>query len=85
MDLRFNLFNIAQRCVSSTALDFLLKPVARERLATAIQKSVSTQNILVQPAIASTPKTRTDQIFVRDGERCHFIKLSNLHLISVNM
>jgi two-component system LytT family response regulator len=73
----------ALRAFEFNALDYLLKPVTHERLAAAIQKSISKQHNPAQPAIASTPKTRTDQIFVRDGERCHFIKLSDLRLISV--
>ncbi len=73
----------ALRAFEFNALDYLLKPVTHERLAAAIQKSIGKQNTPAQPAIASTPKTRTDQIFVRDGEHCHFIKLSELHLISV--
>ena len=73
----------ALRAFEFNALDYLLKPVTHERLAAAIQKSISKQNTSVLPAIASTPKTRTDQIFVRDGEHCHFIRLSDLRLISV--
>ncbi len=73
----------ALRAFEFNALDYLLKPVTHERLAAAIQKSISKQYNPAQPAITSTPKTRTDQIFVRDGERCHFIKLSDLRLISV--
>lgn len=73
----------ALRAFKFNALDYLLKPVTHERLAAAIQKSISKQHNPAQPAIASAPKTRTDQIFVRDGERCHFIKLSDLRLINV--
>jgi two-component system LytT family response regulator len=73
----------ALRAFEFNALDYLLKPVTHERLAAAIQKSISKQNTPAQPTIASTPKTRTDQIFVRDGEHCHFIRLSDLRLISV--
>lgn len=73
----------ALRAFEFNALDYLLKPVTHERLAAAIQKSISKHNIPVQPTIASAPKTRTDQIFVRDGEHCHFIRLSDLRLISV--
>lgn len=73
----------ALRAFEFNALDYLLKPVTQERLTAAIQKSISKQNTPAQPTITSTPKTRTDQIFVRDGERCHFIRLSDLRLISV--
>jgi two-component system LytT family response regulator len=73
----------ALRAFDVNALDYLLKPVTHERLEAAIQKSVNNQNALAQPAATTPLKTRTDQIFVRDGERCHFIKLNDLHLISV--
>lgn len=73
----------ALRAFEFNALDYLLKPVTHERLAAAIQKSSSKQNAPTQPIMASPPKTRTDQIFVRDGEHCHFIRLSDLRLISV--
>lgn len=74
----------ALRAFEFNALDYLLKPVTHERLSTAIQKSIGKQNIPIQRAIANTPKTRTDQIFVRDGEHCHFIRLNDLRLISVD-
>ncbi|HOY22220.1 MAG TPA: LytTR family DNA-binding domain-containing protein [Cellvibrio sp.] len=73
----------ALRAFEFNALDYLLKPVTLERLAAAIQKSTNNQNSPTQLSIANTPKTRTDQIFVRDGEQCHFIKLSDLRLINV--
>lgn len=73
----------ALRAFEFNALDYLLKPVTHERLAAAIQKSISKQNNPTQLAVSTAPKTRTDQIFVRDGEHCHFIRLSDLRLISV--
>jgi two-component system LytT family response regulator len=73
----------ALRAFEFNALDYLLKPVTHERLAAALQKSTSKQSAPVQPTVAIAPKTRTDQIFVRDGEHCHFIRLSDLRLISV--
>ncbi len=73
----------ALRAFEFNALDYLLKPVTHERLAAALQKSISKHNNSVQPAITTALKTRTDKIFVRDGEHCHFIRLSDLRLISV--
>lgn len=73
----------ALRAFEFNALDYLLKPVTHERLAAAIQKSLSKQNNPAQPAPVTAPKTRTDQIFVRNGEHCHFIRLSDLRLITV--
>jgi len=73
----------ALRAFEINALDYLLKPVTRERLEAAIQRSFSRQHNDAQPAISKPVKTRTDQIFVRDGEHCHFIRLSDLRLINV--
>jgi len=73
----------ALRAFEFNALDYLLKPVTHERLAAAIQKSIPQQKNSLQPVILNAPKTRTDQIFVRDGEHCHFIRLSDLRLINV--
>lgn len=73
----------ALRAFEFNALDYLLKPVTHERLAAAMQKSINKQNNSVEATTVRTPKTRTDQIFVRDGEHCHFIRLSDLRLISV--
>jgi two-component system LytT family response regulator len=60
------------------ALDYLLKPIESARLGEAIQKvkrtlekeRVSKQDVL----------TRDDQVFVKDGERCWFVKLEEVRL-----
>lgn len=70
----------ALRAFEFNALDYLLKPVTAERLQAALERAAN------KPLAASntpTPKSRNDQIFVRDGEHCHFIRLSDLHLITV--
>lgn len=73
----------ALRAFEFNALDYLLKPVTYERLEAAIQRSISKQTATDQISAPAQPKTRTDQIFVRDGEHCHFIRLSDLRLINV--
>lgn len=73
----------ALRAFEFNALDYLLKPVTHDRLEAAIQKSLTKQKSLDQSPIISAPKTRSDQIFVRDGEHCHFIRLSDLRLVNV--
>ncbi|RYY04650.1 MAG: response regulator transcription factor [Gammaproteobacteria bacterium] len=73
----------ALRAFEVNALDYLLKPITHERLEVAIQRSRSKQNGIDQISTPTQPKTRTDQIFVRDGEHCHFIRLSDLRLINV--
>lgn len=63
------------------ALDYLLKPIELERLAEAIKKV----NDDTQPAsepVADQPKKlgATDQVFVKDGEKCWFVKLEKIRL-----
>ncbi|HVY23612.1 MAG TPA: LytTR family transcriptional regulator DNA-binding domain-containing protein [Steroidobacteraceae bacterium] len=69
----------AVRAFEFNALDYLLKPVTPERLADALQK-------LVRPGL-KMPQRAMDQesrIFVRDGERCHFVKLRDIYLVNVD-
>lgn len=73
----------ALRAFEFNALDYLLKPVTRERLESAIQRCQKKQQALEAVPTIQLPKTRNDQIFVRDGEHCHFIRLSDLRLINV--
>jgi two-component system LytT family response regulator len=72
----------ALRAFEFNALDYLLKPVTAERLHQALQRAQK----LRATTTASTPekiKTRDDQIFIRDGEHCHFVRLHELRLLSV--
>jgi two-component system LytT family response regulator len=73
----------ALRAFEVNALDYLLKPVEPKRLADAIHK--------LQQAEAREQKTtgeftnnsilgEHDQVFVKDGERCWFVKLSEIRL-----
>lgn len=73
----------ALRAFEFNALDYLLKPVTRERLEAAIARRQHNQPSAPITHVNNAPKTRTDQIFVRDGEHCHFIRLSDLRLINV--
>jgi len=53
-----------------SALDYLLKPVAGERLAAALAK--------VHPA---SPRGRLEQVFIREGERCWIVHLPDVFLL----
>jgi two-component system LytT family response regulator len=53
------------------ALDYLLKPIASERLAAALER--------VRPAQPTKP--RLEQVFVRDGERCWIVRLADVFLM----
>jgi two-component system LytT family response regulator len=61
----------AVRAFEVSALDYLLKPVAPERLAAAIDRALSTYK----------PSLTTDRVFVRDGERCWFVRLADVGVI----
>ncbi len=71
----------ALKAFEVSALDYLQKPIAPERLAAAIAK-VSEHRAL--PLSESTVKNAADaerQIFVRDGDRCWFVTIKNIALM----
>ena len=57
------------------ALDYLLKPVASDRLAAALEKARA------QAAAAAPKLTLQHQIFIKDGERCWFVKVQDIVLL----
>jgi two-component system LytT family response regulator len=64
------------------ALDYLMKPIDPPRLAEAIQK-IQGLEWRRSSAVALLPLTtlgEKDQVFVKDGERCWFVKLSEIRL-----
>lgn len=74
----------ALKAFEVNALDYLLKPVEPKRLADAIHKLNATEaNSYGFAPSAETNKsllTENDQVFVKDGERCWFVKLSDIRL-----
>src|SRR5215212_7578344 len=71
----------ALKAFEVNALDYLLKPVEPKRLADAIQKLhiTESQEGTVEH-INRTMLAENDQVFVKDGERCWFVKLNEIRL-----
>ncbi|GAB3226617.1 LytTR family DNA-binding domain-containing protein [Hymenobacter seoulensis] len=85
----------ALRAFEVNALDYLLKPIQENRLAPALQKAYAKHAAAVPalaPALVPTlpeepapaPLTEHDQVFVKDGERCWFVRLSDIRLFEIN-
>jgi two-component system LytT family response regulator len=68
----------ALRAFEFNALDYLLKPVTSARLIQALER-------LHKPPEKKNESVKTgdDQIFIRDGEHCHFVRLHEVRLLSV--
>jgi two-component system LytT family response regulator len=73
----------ALKAFEVNALDYLLKPIDPNRLSDAIQK-LQTELALEQASILGGsvrgPLTEADQVFVKDGEKCWFVKLAEIRL-----
>jgi two-component system, LytTR family, response regulator len=70
----------ALRAFEVNAVDYLLKPVQPNRLADALKKINDTDEHKADKKELTTPLDETDQVFVKDGERCWFVKLSEIRL-----
>lgn len=68
------------------ALDYLLKPVQPLRLKKAIEKLLQDQVSSVSLPVVDEPREmlgENDQVFVKDGEQCWFVKLKQVHLLQI--
>ncbi|HVX26028.1 MAG TPA: response regulator [Parafilimonas sp.] len=71
----------ALKAFDVNALDYLLKPIEPKRLADAIHKLHDEIDRERDPhSVNRGPLTEADQVFVKDGERCWFVKLSEIRL-----
>ncbi len=76
----------ALKAFEVNALDYLLKPVEPRRLFDAIQKVQQDQNNETSSVNGNGTVARNgllnddDQVFVKDGERCWFVKLNEIRL-----
>lgn len=73
----------ALRAFEVNALDYLLKPIEPKRLADAIHKLQIAETKEAKPNGEFTNNSvlsEHDQVFVKDGERCWFVRLSEIRL-----
>jgi two-component system LytT family response regulator len=75
----------ALKAFQVNALDYLLKPIEPKRLEDAVNKLLGKIDEISKKdeegALASQKKlTLEDQVFVKDGDRCWFVRLSNVRL-----
>ena len=73
----------ALKAFEVNALDYLMKPIESRRLADALQKLQQAEEKEMASTIAGINRgilTELDQIFVKDGERCWFVKLAEVRL-----
>jgi len=69
----------AVKAFELNALDYLVKPLREERFAKTMEKVKAE---LVKKTVIKTPILTIDQkIFIKDGEKCHFIPLSEIYYI----
>jgi two-component system, LytTR family, response regulator len=73
----------ALKAFEVNALDYLMKPVEPRRLADALHKLYQAEEKEMAAAMAGVNRgmlSENDQVFVKDGERCWFVKLSEVRL-----
>ena len=70
----------ALKAFEFNAMDYLLKPIEPKRLEDTIKKLVEKNRKEVLSLIDKPVLSEDDQVFVKDGERCWFIKLLNVRL-----
>lgn len=80
----------AVRAFETNALDYLVKPVAADRLQAALERGrerLSAPAAAGDAAMASDPRDplgADDQVFLRDGERCWFVALGEIRKVVVD-
>lgn len=71
----------AIRAFEVNALDYLLKPIRNERLQTTLKKIQSEIEKEKTAAPAIQPFSKDRQVFIKDGDQCFFVKISDIYHI----
>jgi two-component system, LytTR family, response regulator len=64
----------ALQAFEASALDYLMKPIEPQRLAAALERAAA------RLGLASAPSTVPRKLFIRDGDRCWFVRLEDIRL-----
>ncbi len=70
----------ALKAFEYNAMDYLLKPIEPKRLEDTIKKLIEKDRKESLLNAESPVLKETDQVFVKDGDRCWFVKLTNVRL-----
>jgi two-component system, LytTR family, response regulator len=69
----------ALKAFEANALDYILKPIRPERLQQAVEKAL--EEIESKRNKLSGALTPNSQVFIKDGEKCFFVKVSDIFLL----
>lgn len=72
----------ALKAFDYNALDYLLKPIEKDRLSAALSKAG--ERIIQESKDHQDKMGLEDQIFVKDGDRCWFVTLADVRLFEVD-
>lgn len=71
----------ALKAFEYNAMDYLLKPIEPKRLEDTIKKVIERNRKETVTMLDKPVLTEDDQVFVKDGERCWFVKLVSVRLL----
>ncbi len=70
----------ALKAFEYNAMDYLLKPIEPKRLEETVKKIIERERKNVTEVVSTHTLTEDDQVFVKDGEKCWFVKLATVKL-----
>jgi len=70
----------ALKAFEYNAMDYLLKPIEPERLEETVKKIIEKERKTSNEVSTSNKLSEEDQVFVKDGDKCWFVKLSTVRL-----
>ena len=71
----------ALKAFEYNALDYLLKPIEPKRLEETVNKLIEKGRKKAAVETDTETLTESDQVFVKDGDRCWFVKLEKIRLL----